>query len=96
MKMQKIGYNIDNMQQMLDCFTELTGVRVAYFHEAREVVTGKERQICRFCSEIRKSTGILKDVCPATELHSLKSKSIKAHICICATSAYGKPSYLCL
>lgn len=59
MEFLKSSFNLDNMQQMLDLFTELTGIRVAYYRDATEAVAGKRKEMCRFCGEIRKSSGIL-------------------------------------
>jgi len=42
------------MQKILDCFTDLTGIRVAYFDDYSECITGKDKALCRFCYLIRK------------------------------------------
>lgn len=84
MEFLKSSFNIDNMQKILDYFTELTGIRVAYFHEAKEKVTGNRKEICRFCSEIRKSSGILKGCLScdkAAFLEAEKHKSLYLYTC---------------
>lgn len=53
MQFLKSTYNKEMLQQILDCFTELTGIRVAYFSETGEIITGQDKHICSFCSEIR-------------------------------------------
>lgn len=41
------------MQQILDCFVELTGIRAAYFENHVELVNGKNKDMCSFCRLIR-------------------------------------------
>jgi AraC-like DNA-binding protein len=59
MEFLKSSFNSDNMQQILDLFTELTGIRVAYYNDVNESIAGKRKEMCRFCNEIRKATEIL-------------------------------------
>lgn len=71
MKSVKSSYNAEYLQQILDCFTELTGIRVAYFHDAGEVITGKRKEICLFCKEIRNLPDIFKG-CMASDARALQ------------------------
>jgi AraC-like DNA-binding protein len=41
------------MQQILDCFVELTGIRASYIDNFEELVRGKGKDFCKFCSLLR-------------------------------------------
>lgn len=42
----------DIMQQILDNFVELTGIRAAYFDDYKELINGKNKKHCEFCTYI--------------------------------------------
>jgi len=52
--MVKRETNKEKLQKILDCFVELTGIRAAYFDDDRELVNGKDKDICDFCRCIRR------------------------------------------
>ena len=47
--------NLDQyrLQQILDCFVEITGIRAAYFDMNKECIIGKQKDSCRFCKLLR-------------------------------------------
>lgn len=53
MQLKKQSLNNVIMQQILDCFVELTGIRAAYYVNYNELVNGKNKDTCNFCRLIR-------------------------------------------
>lgn len=84
MELLKSSFNLDNMQQMLDLFTELTGIRVAYYNEATEAAAGKRKEMCRFCGKIRQSSKLMEG-CLASDkaafLEAEKRKKLYLYEC---------------
>lgn len=69
--------NRETMQQILDCFVELTGIRTAYFDNYKELVNGRDKDICKFCRLIRTYPDIL-DSCSKSDINAIETtKSLK-------------------
>lgn len=53
MDLLKRKLNVGVMQQILDCFVELAGIRVAFFDNFEELVNGKHKPACEFCAAVK-------------------------------------------
>lgn len=53
METYKRKLNREIIQQILDSFVELTGIRAAYFENTSETITGKNKPLCEFCKLLR-------------------------------------------
>ena len=53
--MESLRRNVNTgvLQQILDCFVEITGIRVAFFDDFREIVNGKGKPACGFCASVK-------------------------------------------
>jgi AraC-like DNA-binding protein len=72
MEFLKRRLNKGIMQNILDSFTDLTDIRVAYFEDSTESITGREKDICKFCS-IAREFPVLYKRCMACDRNALKT-----------------------
>ena len=57
-KYVKRSVNKEILQQILDSFVSLTGIRVAYYDDYIELVNGKNEEICDSCQMIKDISSI--------------------------------------
>lgn len=63
--------NSEIMQQILDSFTSLTGIRTAFVDHVSEQIMGNNLNICDFCSKLRKQPG-MNEECIKTDTSAFK------------------------
>ena len=64
--------NTAELQEILDCFVILTGIRAAYMDAGSESVTGSNLKSCSFCNSVRKYAPI-DEGCRICDEHAFKT-----------------------
>jgi AraC-like DNA-binding protein len=54
MELFKTNLNAEKLQEILDCFVEITGIRSAYINGTAENMTGNHMDLCAFCKAAKR------------------------------------------
>lgn len=78
MELYKKRLNREKLQEILDCFVEITGIRAAYFDSTVENLSGKNLDSCAFCKSIRQIAAINEGCIRNDETAFNRSKETKS------------------